>query len=175
METNDSVGQAIKEAMVSIRENLSLRHATKVTAPPGGVVVGYVHGRILPSSAGTAAAVVSLAPLENNTVDRSILLETGKKLAMHIVAAKPQYLDANSVPQEVVDAERDILSKQIADSGKPPEIVQKIVTGRLQKFYATICLLQQSHMIEEGNPVIQKHLKSLGMQLHQFELISVGN
>ncbi|CAB9504675.1 factor Ts [Seminavis robusta] len=177
LQNDSTVESAMSDAMVAIRENLSLSHATKVTASPeGGVVVGYVHGRILPSQAGTAAALVSLAPLDNNNnKDTDKMLETGKKLAMHIVAAKPQYLDSTSIPDDIVEAERDLLAKQIADSGKPPAIVQKIVNGRLHKFYATTCLLQQSHMIEEGNPQIQKHLTSMGMKLLHYELLSVVN
>lgn len=169
-----TVEEAINEAIVSIRENLSLAYASRVVTEEG-VVVGYVHGRVLPSQAGTAAALVDLAPIDSSqNVDEASLLEVGKKLAMHIVAAKPHHQDINSVPLDVVDAEREMLSKQIGDSNKPPEIVKKIVEGRLRKFFETTCLLEQSHMIEEGNPKIGKHLESLGIRLNRFDLISVA-
>ena len=176
-----TVQDAVADAMVAIRENLSVTQATNFSAAAnGGVVVGYVHGKVLPSSpAGTAAAMVELAPLKNaTTVDKDFLLDVGKKLAMHIVAAQPQYLDAASVPTDVVEAERVMLTNQIeldnANQNKPPEIIAKIVEGRLRKFYETTCLLEQQHMIEPENPKIGKHLASLGIQCHRFSLVSVA-
>lgn len=171
-----TVEEAVNEAIVSIRENLSLSVAVRLEAEEAGVVVGYVHGRVLPSQAGTAAALLDLAPIDGNhqSFDEETLLDIGKKLAMHIVAAKPQYQNIQGVPQDAVEAERELLEKQIGDSKKPPEIVKKIVEGRLRKFYESICLLEQSHMIEEGNPKIGKHLQDLGVRLNTFHLVSVA-
>ena len=170
-----TVEAAISEAMIAIRENLSLASATTFQAVDGGVVVGYVHGRILPSQAGSAAAVVDLAPLDANTsVKKDKMIETGKMLAMHIVAAKPQFMVPADVPQELVDAETEILMQQTSGTNKPPEIVEKIVQGRLRKYYESICLTEQAHMIEEDNPKIGKYLKGLGLRLNRFSLVSVG-
>lgn len=170
-----TVEEALKEAIVAIRENLSLSYAARIEAEEGGVVVGYVHGRVLPSQAGTAAALLDLAPLDGSkTMDEETMQEIGKKLAMHIVAAKPQYKDMESVPADVVEAERDILTKQIGDSKKPPEIIQKIVDGRMRKFYETTCLLEQAHMIEDDNPKIGKYLEKLGLRMNNYYLISVA-
>lgn len=170
-----TVEAAISDAMIAIRENLSLASATTFQAEDGGVIVGYVHGRILPSHAGSAAAVVDLAPLDTNThVDKESMIETGKMLAMHIVAAKPQFLVPADVPEKLVNAETDILMQQTSGTNKPPEIVEKIVQGRLRKYYEAICLNEQAHMIEEGNPKISKYLKGLGLRLNRFSLVTVG-
>lgn len=168
------VKQAIDEAKVAIRENLRLGSAVSLYTPhEEGVLVGYVHGRVLPFYAGTAAAIVDLSPAGGKNVNQEILLETGKKLAMHVVAAKPQYLNPESVPQDVVKAEKNILKKQLEDSQKTPEIIEKIVSGKMRKYYETVCLSEQSHMIEEDNPKIAKHLKNLGINLNRYELLSI--
>jgi len=94
---------------------------------------------------------------------------------MHIVAAKPEYLDVDSVPEEVVQAEKDILMKQIAmESNKPPEIVEKIVIGRLRKYFERTCLMEQKHLIEDENPQIGKFLQEKGLKLNSYQLLSVS-
>lgn len=171
-----TIEKLFTEAVVAIRENLSLTQATSFASTSSdGVVAGYVHGRVLPSNAGRAAAMVELSPIDtaSTAVDKDTMLEVGKLLAMHIVAAKPKYLNPDSVPADILEEERSMLTKQMADTKKPPEIMEKIVNGRLRKFYESICLVEQNHMIEEGNPKIGKHLESLGLQLHRYALVSI--
>lgn len=62
---------------------------------------------------------------------------------------------------------------QISDSKKPPEVVEKIVTGKLRKFYSDVCLTEQEHMVEEGNPKVSKALKDKGLAVQSFELFSI--
>lgn len=66
-----------------------------------------------------------------------------RRLAMHVVAAKPAYLDESAVPDDVLERERSILATQVAESGKPANIVEKIVGGRIKKFFAETTLLNQ--------------------------------
>jgi len=73
------------------------------------------------------------------------------------------------VPEDLVQNEKNILLEQMADTGKPPDILEKIVTGRINKFYEQVCLIEQSHMLEEGNPKIRAHLSSLGMQVSAYQ------
>jgi elongation factor Ts len=61
----------------------------------------------------------------------------------------------------------------MADSNKPPEVLEKIVTGRMRKFYEEICLTEQEHMVEEGNPKVSKALKELGLAVKRFESSSI--
>ena len=62
---------------------------------------------------------------------------------------------------------------QIADSNKPPEVVEKIINGRMRKFYSEVCLTEQEHMVEEGNPKVEKALKSQGLAVTAFQMFSI--
>lgn len=103
-----SVQTALEEAIVAIRENLGLTSATKLSTADG-MLVQYVHRRVDGSIAGMSAAVVELV----GDADPATIQEAGRKLAMHIVAAKPKYLDAAGVPADVVAKERDMLLSQV--------------------------------------------------------------
>jgi elongation factor Ts len=72
-----------------------------------------------------------------------------KNIAMHIAAANPKYVSSEDVPQEVLDEEKDIIREQFKDSGKPPEIVEKIVQGKLSKYFQEACLLDQPYIKED--------------------------
>jgi len=173
-----TIKDLLDEAIVAIRENLSLPTVIRLEAKAaaGGILVGYVHNRVDSSrTAGTAAAVVEVAPLEGKDVPTNILLATGKKLAMHVVAARPQYLRPDDVPANEVKKEKEILTKQAEEdsSDKPPEIVEKIVLGRMRKFYEEVCLTEQPHMIEEKNPKVGKVLNDQGIAVKQFVSLSI--
>ena len=96
---------------------------------------------------------------------------------MHVVAAKPLYLNPNSVPHDVLNKEKEILMEKMESTGqaknKPPEIVDKIITGQLRKFYESVCLTEQAHMVEEGNPKVDKVLKSMGLEVTDFKLMGL--
>ena len=105
-----TVQTALEEAIVAIRENLGVAKAIKLTTD-NGALVAYVHGRVSEASnAGSAAAVVELV---GPGVDQKIILEAGKKLAMHIVAAKPSYLKSDDIPSDVLEKERAFLQSQV--------------------------------------------------------------
>ncbi len=122
MYQNKSVSDVLNETIVSIRENIRLTQAIRLQLLKDdtnnnnkGRLVGYVHGRVdVTLDAGTAAAIVQVQPKDSTSVswDPS-WQEAGKKLAMHVVAAKPLYLNPNSVPAEVLEKERAILAKQV--------------------------------------------------------------
>jgi elongation factor Ts len=109
LESNSkSVQLALEEAIVAIRENLGISSAFKMTSDDG-MFVSYVHGRVNGSNAGSAAAVVELA----GTANAETMQEAGKKLAMHIVAAKPLYLNPDSVPSDIIEREKEVLQSQV--------------------------------------------------------------
>jgi elongation factor Ts len=110
---NKTVKDAMDEAIVAIRENIKVSYAHSLEASHG-VWVGYVHGRMENSEvAGTAAAVVHVTPKDGVNVSVEVLKDAGKKLAMHIVAAKPLYLNPETVPSEEIEREKDILRVQV--------------------------------------------------------------
>lgn len=88
----------------------------------------------------------------------------GRKLAMHVVAAKPLFLAPENVSQEFIDKELAIFREQSKDEKKKPEIIEKMIQGKLNKRLSEICLLGQAHMAEEGNPVVKKYLEGLSKQ-----------
>jgi elongation factor Ts len=186
-----TVKQLLDDAIVAIRENISVADAWHLnSSTPDSIWVGYVHNRVDATvAAGTAAAVVELAPLhvDADKTDTASTTTTdveqlermqaiGKKLAMHIVAARPTYLSIPDIPADVVEKERTILTNALGDaqSGKPADIVAKIVNGKLRKFYESVCLLEQEHMIEEGNPKVSKHLAECGLRIVGYESLSIA-
>ena len=72
-----------------------------------------------------------------------------KNISLHIAAANPRYISSEEVPQEILEEEKDIIKEQFKDSGKPPEIVDKIVQGKLSKFYQEACLLEQLYIKDD--------------------------
>jgi elongation factor Ts len=67
----------------------------------------------------------------------------------------------------------ELLLLQIADSKKPPEVIEKIINGRMRKFYSEVCLTEQEHMVDEGNPKVSKALKDHGLSINSFEMFSI--
>lgn len=181
-----TVQTLLDEAIVAIRENIAVADAIQLQSSGSdasrGVLVGYVHNRVdMAVPAGTAAAVVELVPLATGQATKTFAAATaeslqtaGKKLAMHIVAARPSYLTISDIPSDVLNKEKEILTKQLADSGKPADIIEKIVQGKLRKFYESVCLTEQAHMIEEGNPKISKSLAEQGIAVKRFEALSIS-
>ena len=133
-------------------ENLAPRRGTTLSVNQGSVI-GYVHNEVGENVGRTA----SLIALEHEPVSKEVheaIQSMGKKLAMHIVAAKPRYLDQSQVPQEVVDKEKAFLMEEASGSGKPLAIVEKMVLGRMNKFYGEVCLVNQPHLILAENPKV---------------------
>jgi elongation factor Ts len=181
--------ESLNDAILAIRENLSidaisvLKTSSDNSSQQPSVFGGYVHGKVAPDvMCGTAAAIVELVALPSSKMnDDATIQEAAKKIAMHIVAAKPLYINIESVPEEVVQKEKEILLSKIeleASSGlkkkSSPEIQEKILKGQLRKYYESVCLTEQAHMVEEGNPKVSKVLTQLGVAVKNFRLMSMS-
>jgi elongation factor Ts len=182
MEEYPTVADAVTGLVAKVRENIILSKANNLVVE-NGTIGSYVHGAL--TGAGNVGTAGALVALETSTADydadaKAVLEETAKKIAMHIVAAKPSFLDQASTPQEAMDKEKAILTEQALASGKAPEFVEKMVNGRMGKYYSEVCLLEQAHLIEEGTPKVKKVLagvsKQLGFDVNVigFELMSKG-
>lgn len=175
---NGTVKAALDEAILAIRENLQISEADRMKTSGGSesFLTGYVHGRIPGSDcAGTSAAIVEVAKIDDSSkATKEEIVDAGKKLAMHVVAAKPAYLNPNAIPADILEKEKAILMEQMADSGKPADILEKIVSGRMRKFYEGVCLTDQAHMVEEGNPTVAKALGDKGLEVKNFQYKSIG-
>ncbi len=99
--------------------------------------------------------------------------EVGKDLAMHIAATKPRALDAEGVPAELIEAERSVAAQKAAESGKPAEIVAKMVEGSVQKFLKEVTLLSQP-FVKNDKQSVEQMLKEKGASIQRFSLFVVG-
>eukprot|EP01039_Chlorochromonas_danica_P009002 gene9002-9936_t len=187
-----SVERALGDIVSSIRETIVVKRSATLLAPSteGSVDVfaAYVHGKVgidvvqPPVQLGKAASVVHLSakvPASLSTAqitDLQVALreQVGRKLAMHIVAAKPLYLEPSVVPKEVVDHEMTIFREQMKDEKKKESVLENILKGKLSKRLNELCLVGQNHLAEEGNPVVNKHLDAIASKLG-VEKISVKN
>lgn len=144
-----------------IGENINVRRATRIAAGTGGTVVGYLH------QDGKKGTVVAI----NGGGDAA--KELGLDLAMHITAMRPLVVAPDDVPADIVAKERAIFEEQAAGSGKPPQIVEKMVTGRVRKFLAESSLLEQP-FVKDSSVKISKLLKSASATCDGFERFEVG-
>jgi len=128
-----------------------LRRACVVRASDG-VVGYYVHNSYVHNFGRTAAAVALEAPGALGTA-REAIAELGQKLAMHAVAAAPQYLSRASVPAVKIAEESDVIRAQLATSKKGADVIDKIMAGKLGKFYEEACLLDQTYVLEDVGKV----------------------
>ena len=150
-----SVIDSVTEMVGTIGENLSFRRAAGISVSDG-VVASYVHGAVAPNL-GKIGVLVAL----ESAGDKGKLTDFGKQLAMHIAAANPQWVSQDQVDTEALDRERDVLAEQARASGKPEEIVQKMVDGRLRKYYEEVCLLDQTFVID-GESKVSKAVEAAG-------------
>jgi elongation factor Ts len=137
-----TVAEYLTELVATIGENIQIRRAAPI-AVPKGAVVSYVHSAIAPGR-GKIGVLVAL----ESSGDAAKLQELGKQLAMHIAAANPQSVSVETLDPSSVARERSILLEQARASGKPENILEKMVEGRLKKFYEESVLLEQVFVID---------------------------
>jgi elongation factor Ts len=142
-----SVADKLTQLIATVGENMTLRRMTRLTVGKGAVV-GYVHNAAAPGL-GKIGVLVAL----ESTGDQAKLAGFGKQLAMHVAAASPQALDVKSVDPASLERERAVLTEQARASGRPEEIIAKMVEGRLRKFYEEVVLLEQTYVIDNESKV----------------------
>ena len=154
-----NVEDTIVEAITTIGENISLRRTARLTVE-NGVIAPYIHNIV----AGNMGKIAVLVALES-TGDTAKLNALGKQIAMHVAASKPIALDTSAVDPELVERERAIFVEQTKDSGKPENIIEKMVEGRIRKFYEEIVLLEQVFVMDGKTrikEVIENAAKEIG-------------
>lgn len=137
-----NVEESLTDLIAKIGENMTLRRMARVEVSKG-LVAGYVHGAL----ADNLGSIGVLVGLESDASEEA-LQTLGKQLAMHIAAANPQFLDADSVDADVAEREKNVLIEQAKAEGKPQDIAEKMVQGRMKKFFKEICLLEQTFVID---------------------------
>ena len=142
-----TVEDTLTDLIAKIGENLNIRRAKAISVPEG-VVVSYVHGAV---SAGKGKIAVLIA-LESKA-DKNALQQLGKQIAMHVAAAAPNALNIEDVNPEDLEREKNILAEQARNSGKPENIIAKMLEGRLRKYYEEVVLLEQNYVVDPDKKV----------------------
>jgi elongation factor Ts len=166
--TGRSVADEIAQAVAVIGENINLRRSALV-AVDQGMVGSYVHGALAPGL-GKIGVLVGL----RSAGDAGQLADLGKQLAMHIAAARPQAVSADRLDPSLVARERAIYAEQARTSGKPDNIVDKIVDGRMRKYHEEVVLLEQPFVIDPDLKVkdaIDRLAETLGTSIIVTEFV----
>jgi len=145
--TDRTVAEELTQKIATIGENMNIRRVQYVSVGKGGVS-SYVHSAVKPGL-GKIGVLVTI----ESDAEPDALEGLGKQLSMHIAAARPEWLSTDDVSADSLDRERKILSEQAAASGKTPEIVEKMVEGRLRKFYQDVVLLEQTFVIDNETKI----------------------
>lgn len=151
--TDETVSHRIAEQVGSIKENISLRRFVRYEAPENGTIGTYIHGG---GKIGVMVEVVAKGAAANAA-------EVAKEVAMHIAAAEPRFLSRNDVTEKDLETEREIARDAALKSGKPENIVEKMVSGKMEKFYGEACLLEQPY-IRDDKSTVQQHLAARGKE-----------
>tara|TARA_B110000967_G_C18881579_1_gene561403 strand:+ start:741 stop:1667 length:927 start_codon:yes stop_codon:yes gene_type:complete len=169
-----NVQEQLTHMIATIGENMSIRRVQTLSVDKG-VVSSYIHTALAPGI-GKIGVLVAL----ETEADAAKADAFGKQLAMHVAAAKPQSISRDDMDQEVVDRERAIFAEQARESGKPAEIVEKMVEGRIRKFYEEACLVDQTFVID-GDSKVSSAIEAAGRKaggsitLKGFSLFVLGD
>ncbi len=155
-DNSKTVQEVLTGKIATIGENLTIRRFERFETK--GIVEKYIHGD---------GKIGVLVDLENGNS------ELAKDICMQIAAARPEYLDRNAVPSERLEKEMEILKVQAMNEGKPAEIAEKMVQGRIGKFYAEICLVEQS-FVKNPDTTIAKLLEEKNAKVLKFARFEKG-
>ncbi len=139
--------------VATIGENIGVRRFARLSVP-AGTVASYVHG---------AGKIGVLVALQTDSADERVAA-LARQLAMHVAAANPQYLERGQVPAEVIEREKEIYRVKARESGKPDNIIEKILDGQVNKFFGEICLIEQAYVIDPDHKV-GKVVEALGKEI----------
>ena len=169
-----TVQEELTKNIATIGENLNIRRIERVSLNEPGLIVSYVHNSVV-GNLGKIAVVVALK--SNGSKEK--LYDIGKKIAMHIAASNPISLDLESLDPNVIEKEKQVLIEQAISSGKPKEIAEKMVQGRIKKFCEEVVLLEQNFVID-GKTKIKDVLKQSSqdsedkISISSFKILILG-
>jgi elongation factor Ts len=168
-----TVADEVTHLAATIGENITLRRVETVSVGDG-LVASYMHSAPAPGI-GRIGVLVALQAAKGGEA----LADLGKKLAMHVAAANPMAIDRSELPADALERERAVLSEQARASGKPEAVIQKMVEGRLGKFYEEVCLLEQPFVMDpqtKVNALLEAAGKELGapVRITRFVRFALG-
>ncbi len=151
----ETVSHKLAETIAAIKENISIRRFARYESPANATLGTYIHGG---GKIGVMVEVVAQSGSKSAKQD-----EVAKDVAMHIAASEPRFLSREHVTQKDLDTEKEIARDAAAKSGKPANIVEKMVAGKMEKFYGEACLLEQPY-IRDDKSTVQQHLQKQGKE-----------
>ncbi|MFC7290485.1 translation elongation factor Ts [Hirschia litorea] len=169
-----TITDQLKRMVATIGENMNLRRSTGVTVDKGAVA-SYIHGAVA-DGMGKIGVIVGLES-EGNT---EVLLDVGRKVAMHIAATNPLAATKEELDPEAVERERQVLTDQARESGKPEAVIEKMIEGRIRKFYQEVVLVEQAFVMDPDLTVgqfIANSAKEAGapVSLKGFSMLRLGD
>jgi elongation factor Ts len=166
-DTGRTVAEELTHLVATIGENMTIRRA-KVLSVQQGVVASYMHQALRPGlgKIGVLAAVEGSGEIATLEI-------LGRQVGMHVAATRPEALDVDSVDPAALDRERAVLSEQARASGKPEAIIEKMVEGRIRKYYEEVVLLEQV-WVHDGESRVRAVLKKAGVTLAGFVRFQLG-
>ncbi len=165
--TTHSVQDQLTHLIATIGENMSIRRAKRLTVA-NGTVATYIHSAIKPG----LGKIGVLVALEGSS-ELNALEQLGRQIGMHVAAAKPEALDASSIDPSALERERAVLTEQATASGKPPAVIEKMVEGRIRKYYEEVVLLEQV-WVHDGESRVKEVVKKAGGNLIGFQRFVLG-
>ena len=154
------ISEVITDKIATIGENLSLRRIAKIS---GDQVVSYVHN----AAADGMGAIAVLVALKGNNE------EFGRQVAMHIAAANPQALNKDDLDPSIIEREKSVLTEQARESGKPEQVIEKMIDGRMKKFFSEVTLLGQDFVIDP-DLTVEAAAKKSGVEIVNYIRMAVG-
>lgn len=162
-ETGRTVAEELTHLISTIGENMNIRRV-QVLSVDGGEVAAYVHGAIA-DGLGKIGVLVGATGADAASF--------GKQVAMHVAATNPASLSSDDLDPELLEREKQVLTEQARESGKPEEIIEKMIVGRISKYYAEVCLLEQTFVID-GESKVSKAAKDAGVEVKAFVRFGLG-
>ena len=169
-----TVNQELANNIATIGENMNIRRVEFLEVSEG-ILVSYVHNNVA-DGLGRLGVLVAL----ESKAEKNNLLETGKQVAMHIAATSPKSLNVEDLDPQIVEREREVLIDQAMASGKPKEIAEKMVQGRMNKFYQEVVLNEQVFVVD-GETKIKDLIKKLSSDINHnvkikgFKILKLGD
>jgi len=166
-----SVTDQLTHQIATIGENMNLRRSC-VLGVNTGIICSYIHNAVKPNL-GKIGVLVAL----ESTAGSQQLETLGKQISMHVAAANPLAMSRSDINEADLNRERTILTEQAKESGKPPEIIDKMVEGRLSKYYSEVCLLEQKFVIDPDVSVqkaISSFSKEVGAEIVLKDFVRFG-
>lgn len=153
-----TIASAETELTAVIGEKITLRRFTILTKKDNEVFGAYKHNN---------GAIIAVTILDGDNA------EAAKNIAMHVAAINPEYLDKSKVPAEVLEHQTDVFTKETEKEGKPSKIIPKIVEGRMNKYLAEICLVDQPY-VKDSDMTVAEYVKSVKSEVKNFVRYEVG-